>query len=191
MKPKKIWIILSIILTIFLLALVIKCCYQPKKENLGVMLGNKSEYLTFKNSYNDSFVYQYATSNYLNKMLEMDASKNVEKQIIKLSNLLKNASYVIINIGTYDLINQININEYQNVLTYDFEILKRTSEILISNVNNIINKIFSYNKTITIYLLSLVYPFNCYDEQLASLIENINDSYEKIANNKKINYITL
>ena len=193
MKHKKILIICSIILSITIILLSIGLFNTKKNtKNFGLLLGNGSEYINFNSPYDDSFAYDYNTSDFLYKMLEMDASKkNNNENIIKLSQLIKKANYVIINIGTHDIKSKIVINKYNQTLNYDLEILNRYSEVLVSNVTNIILKIKEYNSKINIYLLSLIYPYNIYNDEIANLFISINKSYELLANKYQINYLKI
>ena len=193
MKHKKILIICSIILSITIILLSIGLFNTKKNtKNFGLLLGNGSEYINFNSPYDDSFAYDYNTSDFLYKMLEMDASKkNNNENIIKLSQLIKKANYVIINIGTHDIKSKIITNKYNQTLNYDLEILNRYSEVLVSNVTNIILKIKEYNSKINIYLLSLIYPYNIYDDKIANLFITINKSYELLANKYQINYLKI
>lgn len=193
MKHKKILIICSIILSITIILLSIGLFNTKKNtKNFGLLLGNGSEYINFNSPYDDSFAYDYNTSDFLYKMLEMDASKkNNNENIIKLSQLIKKANYAIINIGTHDIKSKIITNKYNQTLNYDLEILNRYSEVLVSNVTNIILKIKEYNSKINIYLLSLIYPYNIYNDEIANLFISINKSYELLANKYQINYLKI
>ncbi len=193
MKHKKILIICSIILSITIILLSIGLFNTKKNtKNFGLLLGNGSEYINFNSPYDDSFAYDYNTSDFLYKMLEMDASKkNNNENIIKLSQFIKKANYVIINIGTHDIKSKIITNKYNQTLNYDLEILNRYSEVLVSNVTNIILKIKEYNSKINIYLLSLIYPYNIYNDEIANLFISINKSYELLANKYQINYLKI
>lgn len=193
MKRKKIFyfsiLILLIVSIVSLTVLIIK--KQKCFKETGVLLGCPIENIKINKEYNDSFVYEYATSTHLQKMIELDASKTFDGKIIKLSTLINNATFIVINVGTNDLTNYININNFKNTLSYDIEILERQISIIVSSVSASINSINTMNNNCKIYLLNQQYPFAIYDETIDNLFNSLNESYEILANKHNINNIKL
>lgn len=193
MKRKKIiYFSILIFLVISIISLTFLIVHKQKsfKEN-GVLLGSPIENIKISKEYNDSFVYEYATATHIQKMIELDASKTLDGKIVKLSTLINNATFIVINVGTNDLTNYININSFKNTLSYDIEVLERQISIIISSVSASINSISTINNKCEIYLLNQQYPFAIYDETIDNLFTSLNESYEILANKHNINNIKL
>ena len=193
MKRKKIiYFSILIFLVISIISLTFLIVHKQKsfKEN-GVLLGSPIENIKISKEYNDSFVYEYATATHIQKMIELDASKTLDGKIVKLSTLINNATFIVINVGTNDLTNYININSFKNTLSYDIEVLERQISIIISSVSASINSISTINNKCEIYLLNQQYPFAIYDETIDNLFNSLNESYEILANKHNINNIKL
>ena len=114
-------------------------------------------------------------------LIKNDASKEIDNKIVKLSTLIKKSNFVIINIGLVDIESLININENENKLIYDEEILYQKSEVLISNLKQIIDLIYDYNDKIGLFINKLSYNFYTNDAIVINLYKNINNLYEQVA----------
>lgn len=193
MKHKKIFYKIIITLMIFLIvALSAFIAHKHKSyQQYGALLGCPTEEIHFNSEYNETFVYEYMSASYLQKMIEMDASKKVEDKIVKLSSVIKSTTFIIINIGSYDLTSLIHVNEYKNTLNYDLEVLYRQVDILTSMMSTIIYQVLSINNHTKLYLMSQIYPYEIYDENIDQVYTSLNESYQILANQYQIAFIQL
>lgn len=173
------------LLTLLLIPLVVtfSICLLHNDENdiKGLLIGNNIENVNVNYSYDDTFTSSFMDSSYLLKMIKNDASKEIDNKIVKLSTLIKKSNFVIINIGLVDIESLININENENKLIYDEEILYQKSEVLISNLKQIIDLIYDYNDKIGLFINKLSYNYYTNDAIVINLYKNINKLYEQVA----------
>lgn len=173
------------LLTLLLIPLVVTfsiCLLHNDKNNIkGLLIGNNIENVNVNYPYDDTFTSSFMDSAYLLKMIKNDASKEIDNKIVKLSTLIKKSNFVIINIGLVDIESLININENENKLIYDEEILYQKSEVLISNLKQIIDLIYDYNDKIGLFISKLSYNYYTNDAIVINLYKNINNLYEQVA----------
>ena len=188
MKHKNIiYIFTSIFLIICIVVLsTLITVKNNKKDDYGLILGNVIEEEISLPNCNQSFASSFMSVSYLEKMIKNDASKIINNKIVKLSKLIKDASYIIINIGVYDLCSNIKINETTNTLIYDEEVLKQKKQIIISIVNTIINDIHTINQNLILYLKNIDYNYKIHDYELIKIFNELNQSYKNLTNNYNI-----
>lgn len=188
MKLKKnILTILSIILLV--MCIILSCLISIKsnhKNNKGIIIGNKINHEISFDNCDDTFTFDYMSTAYLNKMIDIDASKIIDNKAKKLSNLIKESSYVIINIGGYDLSSVIKEDFNNNSLIYDKEILNRQKDNVVSLLNQIIRKIQSINNKTIIYLMEVKYPYSINDEYASSVYLQLNQSFYNFTKKYKV-----
>lgn len=188
MKHKNIlYIFTSVFLIICIVVLsTLITIKSNKKDDYGIILGNLIEEKINLPNCNQSFASNFMSVSYLEKMIKNDASKIINNKIVKLSKLIKDASYIIINIGVYDLCSNIKINETTNTLIYDEEVLKQKKQIIISIVNTIINDIHTINQNLIVYLKNVDYNYKIHDYELIKIFNELNQSYKNLTNNYNI-----
>lgn len=188
MKHKNIlYIFTSVFLIICIVVLsTLITIKSNKKDDYGIILGNVIEEKINLPNCNQSFASNFMSVSYLEKMIKNDASKIINNKIVKLSKLIKNASYIIINIGEYDLYSNIKINETTNTLIYDEEVLRQKNEIIVSIVNIIIGDIQSMNQNLIVYLKNVDYNYQIHDYKLINIFNELNQSYKSLTNNYNI-----
>lgn len=188
MKHKNIlYIFTSVFLIICIVVLsTLITIKSNKKDDYGIILGNVIEEKINIPNCNQSFASNFMSVSYLEKMIKNDASKIINNKIVKLSKLIKNASYIIINIGEYDLSSNIKINETTNTLIYDEEVLRQKNEIIVSIVNIIIGDIQSMNQNLIVYLKNVDYNYQIHDYKLINIFNELNQSYKNLTNNYNI-----
>lgn len=178
MKKKiyKISIILLLILIVLLSTLII---YNGRKQNdKYLLLGNPLQQQIDVN-YNDTFASSFIDASFLEKMLLLDSSKQVDDSIVKLSSLIKTHNKIIVNVGKNELISWFNNN-------YDLDIIKRKENILINNVESIIKKIIEINNSCVIYLLKLT----SFENVDLEVINSVNNMYEQISQKYNLGKLT-
>ena len=182
MKLKKtILYLLTLLLIPLVVTFSICLLHNDKNDIKGLLIGNNIENVNVNYPYDDTFTSSFMDSSYLLKMIKNDASKEIDNKIVKLSTLIKKSNFVIINIGLVDIESLININENENKLIYDEEILYQKSEVLISNLKQIIDLIYDYNDKIGLFINKLSYNFYTNDAIVINLYKNINNLYEQVA----------
>ena len=182
MKLKKtILYLLTLLLIPLVVTFSICLLHNDKNDIKGLLIGNNIENVNVNYSYDDTFTSSFMDSSYLLKMIKNDASKEIDNKIVKLSTLIKKSNFVIINIGLVDIESLININENENKLIYDEEILYQKSEVLISNLKQIIDLIYDYNDKIGLFINKLSYNYYTNDAIVINLYKNINNLYEQVA----------
>lgn len=182
MKLKKtILYLLTLLLIPLVVTFSICLLHNDKNDIKGLLIGNNIENVNVNYPYDDTFTSSFMDSAYLLKMIKNDASKEIDNKIVKLSTLIKKSSFVIINIGLVDIESLININENENKLIYDEEILYQKSEVLISNLKQIIDLIYDYNDKIGLFINKLSYNYYTNDAIVINLYKNINNLYEQVA----------
>ena len=182
MKLKKtILYLLTLLLIPLVVTFSICLLHNDKNDIKGLLIGNNIENVNVNYSYDDTFTSSFMDSSYLLKMIKNDASKEIDNKIVKLSTLIKKSNFVIINIGLVDIESLININENENKLIYDEEILYQKSEVLISNLKQIIDLIYDYNDKIGLFINKLRYNYYTNDAIVINLYKNINNLYEQVA----------
>ncbi len=193
MKLKKIIFRIFIVLMLLCIIILSTFIYYKHKSyrQYGALLGCPTEEIHFNSECNKVFVYEYMSASYLQKMIEMDASKKVDDQIVKLSSIISSTTYIVINIGSYDITSMIHVNEYKQTLSYDVDILKRKVDVVTSTMSTIVSQIQSINEYTRIYLLSQMYPYEIYDENVDKIFTSLNESYQIIANKYEIALISL
>lgn len=190
MKLKKM-IYLSVMFALIILLIIFGCLIHLKSSTNTinkVLIGNKITMETNKNEYDETFTFDYMSIAYLNKMLEIDASKIVDNKVKKLSSLLKESSLVVINIGIYDLKSVILEDSLNTKLIYDQEVLTRQEELVESLIVNVIQNIQSINDKIFIYLLKVDYPYSILDNYVLKTFESLNKNYKEICQKLNVNY---
>lgn len=180
MKLKKILYILSLIVLITFTVLLSIKIYKSTNKDKTIILGNNIELI--KENVDDTFTSSFMTSTLLLKMIESDASKDKEGKIVKLSNLIKESKEIIVNVGSVDLCNYIKDEEN---LIYDEIILKRQSEIIESNIYNIVKLINSKSKNANILVYKITYPYTYKDDALIKIFDELNTKINKIINKIK------
>lgn len=182
MKLKKtILYLLTLLLIPLVVTFSICLLHNDKNDIKGLLIGNNIENANVNYPYDDTFTSSFMDSSYLLKMIKNDASKEIDNKIVKLSTLIKKSNFVIINIGLVDIESLININENENKLIYDEEILYQKSEVLISNLKQIIDLIYDYNDKIDLFINKLSYNYYTNDAIVINLYKNINNLYEQVA----------
>lgn len=182
MKLKKtILYLLTLLLIPLVVTFSICLLHNDKNDIKGLLIGNNIENVNVNYPYDDTFTSSFMDSSYLLKMIKNDASKEIDNKIVKLSTLIKKSNFVIINIGLVDIESLININENENKLIYDEEILYQKSEVLISNIKQIIDLIYDYNDKIDLFINKLSYNYYTNDAIVINLYKNINNLYEQVA----------
>ena len=182
MKLKKtILYLLTLLLIPLVVTFSICLLHNDKNDIKGLLIGNNIENVNVNYPYDDTFTSSFMDSSYLLKMIKNDASKEIDNKIVKLSTLIKKSNFVIINIGLVDIESLININENENKLIYDEEILYQKSEVLISNLKQIIDLIYDYNDKIGLFINKLSYNYYANDAIVINLYKNINKLYEQVA----------
>lgn len=182
MKLKKtILYLLTLLLIPLVVTFSICLLHNDKNAIKGLLIGNNIENVNVNYPYDDTFTSSFMDSSYLLKMIKNDASKEIDNKIVKLSTLIKKSNFVIINIGLVDIESLININENENKLIYDEEILYQKSEVLISNLKQIIDLIYDYNDKIGLFINKLSYNYYTNDAIVINLYKNINNLYEQVA----------
>lgn len=182
MKLKKtILYLLTLLLIPLVVTFSICLLHNDKNDIKGLLIGNNIENVNVNYPYDDTFTSSFMDSSYLLKMIKNDASKEIDNKIVKLSTLIKKSNFVIINIGLVDIESLININENENKLIYDEEILYQKSEVLISNLKQIIDLIYDYNDKIGLFINKLSYNYYTNDAIVINLYKNINNLYEQVA----------
>lgn len=179
---------------IVLLCVVCVGIYQKskQKDHEGVIVGNKIVELTYLehlSACDATFLNESMTTAYILKMFEQNASKICDHRLVSLSSLLKNKTYMILQLSMYDFTQYVTINSYENKMTYDLDILSRQLETTLSMINNIINEITTINPLLTIIHIGYYYPFSIYDSQIFDLFEEANVQYKQLAAEVKQQYI--
>ena len=175
MKLKKILYILSLIILITFIVFFSLNIYKNVNKDKTILLGNNIELI--KENVDDTFTSSFMTSTLLLKMIESDASKDKEGKIVKLSNLIKESKEIIINIGSVDLCNYI---KDEDGLIYDEIILKRKSEIIESNIYNIVKLINNKSNNTNILVCEISYPYTYKDDALIKIFDELNAKINKI-----------
>ena len=182
MKLKKtILYLLTLLLIPLVVTFSICLLHNDKNDIKGLLIGNNIENVNVNYPYDDTFTSSFMDSSYLLKMIKNDASKEIDNKIVKLSTLIKKSNFIIISIGLVDIESLININENENKLIYDEEILYQKSEVLISNLKQIIDLIYDYNDKIDLFINKLSYNYYTNDAIVINLYKNINNLYEQVA----------
>ena len=178
-KHKSKLVMLILVSLIVILSILI---YNSHSKINSIILGNDIEELS---DVDNTFTSSFMTSTMLLKMLENDASKVIGDKIVKLSSLIKESTEIHINIGSVDINNLLTIN-------YDKEILERQSEIVISNISNIIDLIVKHTKNSTIKIYGLVNSYDNNDETLIDFYSAFNTNLENLILSKqtKISFLS-
>lgn len=154
-------IVLSLVFITLLTTLIIR---NNTKQTKTILLGND---ISIHENIDKTFTSSFMDSEYLLTLLESDASKTIEGKIVKLSNLIKESSLIIINIGYVD------INYVLNTNNVDEQIINRRCEVIINNVNKIIQLILNTNEKVSIKLLEIDFK----NEVINEYIEILNYNY--------------
>ena len=167
MKRKIIYITIVMLLVSITLLVTISLKKDNKYQKI-VLLGNDYNIENADKTFTSSFM----DSEYLLTILESDASKVIDNKVIKLSNLIKSSTNVIINIGKIDIEEQISIID--NKLIYDLDIINRKKEMLIHNKEHIVSIINRINDKTIIEFVELIYPYSISDDNIISIYKEIN-----------------
>ena len=154
-------IVLSLVFITLLTTLIIR---NNTKQTKTILLGND---ISIHENIDKTFTSSFMDSEYLLTLLESDASKTIEGKIVKLSNIIKESSLIIINIGYVD------INYVLNTNNVDEQIINRRCEVIINNVNKIIQLILKINEKVSIKLLEIDFK----NEVINEYIEILNYNY--------------
>ena len=175
-KSKVIYALIVVLLISITIAvtLVLNKKYVNDKQYIS-LVGNDVENI---DNIDKTFTSSFMDSDYLLSLLENDASKIIDEKIVKLSQLVKKSSLVMVNIGKIDIKNNISFNG--ETLNYDVDILQRKKEILFNNIYRIIEKLLGYNKNLTIELIYLTWDENIKDDFINNIIEDINLKYKAL-----------
>ena len=168
MKRKIIYITIVMLLVSITLLVTLSLKKDNKYQKI-VLLGNDYNIENADKTFTSSFM----DSEYLLTILESDASKVIDNKVIKLSNLIKSSTNVIINIGKIDIEEQISIID--NKLIYDLDIINRKKEMLIHNKEHIVSIIHSINDKTIIEFVELSYPYSINDDNIISIYKEINE----------------
>ena len=168
MKRKIIYITIVMLLVSITLLVTISLKKDNKYQKV-ILLGNDYNITNADKTFTSSFM----DSQYLLTILESDASKVIDDKVIKLSNLIKSSTNVIINIGKIDIEEQISIID--NKLIYDLDIINRKKEMLIHNKEHIVSIIHSINDKTIIEFVELSYPYSIHDDNIISIYKEINE----------------
>lgn len=154
MKLKK--IIYTVIVSLMVILLITFSCkiYKAHNKSLTLILGNPIENIEG----NDTFTSSFMTSSFLLKMIENDASKQVDDKVIKLSKLIQDSNTIIINIGSVDV---ANID--------DEELLTRQSQITITNIKKVVELVILKSKNTDIKLCLLDESYSLINEQIKQI----------------------
>ena len=180
------------IITLLLIPIIVtfSICLLPKNQNIkGIIIGNPIENVNLKYSYDNSFTSSFMNSSFLLQMLENDASKESEGKIIKLSRLIKDSSFILINIGKVDLSSLIKINEKENKLIFDKELIYQKSQVITYNLQQCIDLIFQYNNNIDVYIAKIAYNYSINNSDLINCYNDINNAYQNIASVNNVFFI--
>ena len=93
---------------------------------------------------------------------------------------------IIINIGNFEISDLI---EETTSLTYDYELLERQRNVLLSNIPKIVDLVRNINYFANISIHPLIYSFLINDESLVEFYKNTNESFKNIANQYKVNFL--
>ena len=172
--------LLVMILIIVTLSILVFTKKGEEKNEYAILLGNPlDKQITIE--YDDTFTSEFMNSSYLLKLFEYDASKSVDGKLIKLTSLIKDSSIVIVNIGDLEIKSLINASD-------DQEVIDRTIDIYLNNLNAIINHIYDNKKNIQVYVCNIKYTESNYDKTLINIFSSLNESIRIIAkkNNAKM-----
>ena len=180
-KKKILYSIVLILLIISIILLSINLINR-KNKSFVICIGNPIN----NQEIDETFASSFMDSSFLLKLLENDSSKNVNNKIVKLSNYVKSSSMIIINIGNFEISDLI---EETTSLTYDYELLERQRNVLLSNIPKIVDLVRNINYFANISIQPLIYSFLINDESLVEFYKNTNDSFKNIANQYKVNFL--
>lgn len=177
-------LLLIMIFIILTLSICILFKKESSKENLTILIGNPLD-KKINVEYDDTFTNEFINSNYLLKLIENDASKSVDGKLVKLTSLIKKANIIILNIGEFE-INSLIDNNQNN---YDVQIIDRTIDIYLNNLNAILNKIEDINDDSLIYVCNITYPLSNYDDTLSTVYKTLNESINEIVKKNNANIL--
>lgn len=172
--------LLVMILIIVTLSILVFTKKGEEKNEYAILLGNPlDKQITIE--YDDTFTSEFMNSSYLLKLFEYDASKSVDGKLIKLTSLIKDSSIVIVNIGSFEIKSLITDS-------YDEEIIDRTIDVYLNNLDDILNNINNNNQNIQVYVCNIKYTEGKYDKTLINIFSSLNESIRIIAkkNNAKM-----
>lgn len=183
MRLKKVLFKLVLLVMIFIIVTLSILIFTKKDEtktDYAILLGNPLEN-QISIEYDDTFTSEFMNSSYLLKLFKHDASKSVDGKLIKLSSLIKDSSVVIVNIGSFEIKSLITDS-------YDEEIIDRTIDVYLNNLDDILNNINNNNQNIQMYVCNIKYTESNYDKTLINIFSSLNESIRIIAkkNNAKM-----
>ena len=186
MKKLKIINIILIIISIILLSLI----YFKKNQKIkGIAYGNDVNY-DYKSFNNCNKIFLSNNTCYeLLDMLNKDVSKVNSGKLEKISSLLKDSNYVILQLGKEDFKRIIKLNEYTNTLIYDQDILIRSKDLFLNFYNEIIDKIYTINEDINIFTLQITNPYYVNDEFIKDFFLEVNNEISNLSIEKKCTYL--
>ena len=184
MRLKKVLFKLFLLVMIFIIVTLSILVFTKKgeeKNEYAILLGNPlDKQITIE--YDDTFTSEFMNSSYLLKLFEYDASKSVDGKLVKLTSLIKDSSIVIVNIGDFEIKSLISDS-------YDEEVIDRTIDIYLNNLNAIINHIYDNKKNAQVYVCNIKYTSNNYDKTLADIFSSLNESIDIIVKRNNANLL--
>lgn len=184
-------------LLIFLLCICLSGCQSPGHVlYFGTLL--KSDNVTLidklEESYtvdiNQSFAAHKMHSSLLYSYLEKDAENIVDKK--KISSLIKSSSKIFINIGLYDLLPLIKVEE--GIITFEQNIIDEQIELFEFYLYLSIDLICNLNSSVDLYILGAYNPLileKNSERQVSLFITQINLIMKSIAEEFMVHYVDL
>lgn len=188
----------------YLMPLLLAILTSCNRNNNFLVLGNfkdaivasLEEALNMKgNSY---FASENMQSGELFKIVDSNASYYENGKKHPFFAEVEKSKLIVINVGLYDVLPSMEINEEENILNYDNNLIDKQLEVFSYHMHHIVEDIRSINSKTSIFVLSSYNSFNFEspeEKMFNSIIKRINesilDSIEDVANIKYISIVDI
>lgn len=177
MKTKK-WLKISLLFPLL-------WCGSCKKEKPLLFIGNfvKEEIELYqqatKERVESAFISSKMTSNELYKVADTHSYSIVDGKKYSFEKLTRNANQIFLRIGYQDFLPYLQIQEKNNLFSYDENLVEKQKELLVYNVYHALEEIRFLNAKADFYLLGITafYAFEEPEQKLfSSFLYDINQA---------------
>lgn len=185
---------------ILLLPILVSC--NSSKQFLALGNFTNETLLNLENALNmkgnNYFISENMQSGELFKIVDSNASyyENGKKHPFYVE--ASKAKLVIINVGLYDVIPSMEINEEENILNYDENLLTKQLEVFSYHMYHIVEEVRSINNKADIFVLSAYNELNferpeekLFDNIVKKVNDSITDSIKELDNIKYISLVNI